>query len=104
MFKVSNLGQHDTMKTLIAANQSRFQIKKCFSVIFFSSIETKSRYFKISFVLADINYVNPGTPFFEVQNQIEKIQDFSLNFRQYFNDQPTIVSFTTLIEKNFPFF
>ena len=36
--------------------------------------------------------------------QIFNIQEYTLNFKHSFSDQPTVASFTRLIEKNFPFF
>ena len=102
--KICNLGQHDTTKTIITAKQSGVSFKQCISVTYFSSFERKSSFFMITFALGDIKYFNLGTLVSEDLNQIDNIQDFTMNFKQYFKDQPTIVSITTTIEKNFPFF
>ena len=58
----------------------------------------------IPFALVDIKYDIFETSFFEKIRQINKIQDFTKNFKHSFNDQPTIVSFTTLNEKYFLYF
>ena len=57
----------------------------------------------ITFVVTENNFNILRTPFFEKYKQNISIQDFTLIFRQSFNYQPTFVTFTTLIEKNFPF-
>ena len=58
----------------------------------------------ITFALADIKFIIRGTLFFEDYNQIDNIQDSTMNFKQSPKDQPTKVSFTTLIQMEFPFF
>ena len=57
----------------------------------------------IHFVLADLKYKNLGTPIFEKFDQNLNIRDFTINFKQFFNDQPATVCFTTVIETNFFF-
>ena len=54
--------------------------------------------------VADIKYIILKTPSFK--NDVPKIKTnvFNMDFLYSCNDQPTIVSFTTIFEKNFPFF
>ena len=54
--------------------------------------------------VAHKKYKTLETTFFEKNLQNLNNQDFTMNFKHSFNDQPKIVSFTTLIENNFPFF
>ena len=54
--------------------------------------------------VADIENYILRTPFFEKYIQNINIQDFTMNFKHFFNDQPTIASLTALFETNFPFF
>ena len=57
----------------------------------------------IPFAKADEKFIIRGTFFFNKDVQNVTIHDFTMNFEISFNDQPIIDSFTTLIEKNFPF-
>ena len=104
MFSVCNHDQHDTSKTLTIGNQSEVSIKQYNTVTCFSSIETISKVFMIPFAVPDIKHIVLGTPFFEKSIQINNKEDLTMNFKHSFNDQHTIASITTLIEKNLPFF
>ena len=57
----------------------------------------------IPFAVADIEYNIFGIPIFEKNIHTKSFQDFNKNLKHSFNDQSTIASFTTLIEKNFVF-
>ena len=54
----------------------------------------------IPFAVADVKNNILGSPFFEKYIQIDNIQDFTMHFKHLFVDQPTIASFTTVIEKS----
>ena len=88
----------------VDSNQSEIPFKQNISVTCFSSIETKSRYFMIFFTVADLKYKIIGTPSVEKYIQNIKFHGLTMNFNHSLNDQATIVSFTTLIEKVFPSF
>ena len=57
----------------------------------------------IPFAKADEKFIILGTSFFNKDVQNVTIHDFTMNFEISFKDQTIIDSFTTLIEKNFPF-
>ena len=104
LFDVCDHHQRDTSKRLTIANQSEVPSKQYISVTCFSSIETESRNFFIPFVVADIKVNTPWTPFIKKCIQSINIKDFFMTFKHCFNDQPSIASFTTLVEENFLFF
>ena len=86
-FNVCIYTQHVTSKTLTIANQSEVPFKQRISVTCFPSKRTKSRYFMIPSAVADIKYSILRTTLFEEYVQKIKIQDFTVNFKQSFNDQ-----------------
>ena len=60
-------------------------------------------YFIIAFALTDIIFDFVGSLRFEKHVQTFNIQDLTVNFKKSFNDLPIAPSFTTVIEKSFPF-
>ena len=104
MFNVCHHDQNDTTKTFSIANHSEVPFKQFTSVNFFSSKETKPRYFVITFVVAGINYIILGAPFFDKYVQNINIKGYTINFKYSFKDQPTIAFYTRSIEKDFAFF
>ena len=69
------------------------------SVTGFSSIQTNSIFFTTPFGVADIKYGILGAPFFKRCNQEINIQNLTMIFEHYFNDQPTTASSTALIKR-----
>ena len=87
------------------ANPFAVPIEQNLSVNCFSSIERKLVYFISFFAKTDTKYSFLGTPFFRKYIQKIRFHGITLVFRlSVGDDQPTIVSFTTLVEKNFPSF
>ena len=59
----------------------------------------------IPFDVAEFNYILfLGMQFYEKYIQNIILQDLTMKLKHSFNDQPTIVSLTTLIRLNFPYF
>ena len=104
MFIVCNYDQHDTSNTLTIAIQTEVRIKQYVFVTCFSIIETKSTEFMILFAVADFEYNIVRTVFSEKYIQNFDVQNFTMNLKHSFNNQPTVASFTTLNEKTFPNF
>ena len=101
LFNVCNKDQHDTSdnyrKSILSSNWTKFLCN------LFLIYEKKPRYFIIPFALVDIKYNIVGTTFFEKHVQKINIQDFIMNFKHSFFDQPTIACIFTLSGKKFPF-
>ena len=85
---------------MVIAKQSEVLIKKRISVTCLSSIETKAKFWKTRFAVVENNYNVLRAPFSEEHFQKNKIQNFTVIFECSSKDQPTNVSFPTLIEKN----
>ena len=102
-FKICDHDHYDTSQSLTIANETEVSITQ-YILTCFSSIETKWRHLMIPFAVADIKYNILGTPFFEKYVQKINNQDFTMNFKHSSIDQPANASFTTLVEKIFPFF
>ena len=88
----------------LSQNTLKVPVNQYLPVICSSFTETKSRCSIVPFAVDDINSKILGTPVFEKSFQKFKSQDFTMNSKHSFNDQPTTVSFTTVVEKNLPFF
>ena len=91
-------------KTLTVAKKFEVPIKQNVFVTFFSAIETKSRFLMIPFAVADFQGSTFGKQFFDKYRQRFNLHDSSMNFKYSFNDQLTIASFISLVEKNSFFF
>ena len=73
-------------------------IKNLFSVTCFSFIKAKSNSSFNLFAVADIKFKCLGTPLFEKYNRNINLHFSTMIFKHSLEDQPTAVSFTTLIE------
>ena len=65
MFNVCNQNQLETSRMPTNGSQSEVPTKTYLSVTFSSNIEKCTRYFISPLVVADIEYLFLGTPFFE---------------------------------------
>ena len=101
---ISDIGPHNTSKTLTVANQTEVPILHYASIILNTTIDDNSRYFSIPFAVADIKYNILGTPFFEDNIQNVNIQDCTLEFKYQSKTHPNSTKFTTLLSKDYPFF
>ena len=74
----SDIGPHNTSKTLTVANRTEVPILPYANIILNTTIDDNSRYFSVPFAVADIKYNILGTPLFEDKIQNINIQDFTL--------------------------
>ena len=86
----SDIGPHNTSKTLIVANQTEVPILYYSNIILNTTIDDNSCYFSVPFAVADIKYNIIGTPFFEDNIQNINIQDFTLEFKYQSKTHPII--------------
>ena len=100
----SDIGPHNTSKTLTVANQTEVPILYYANIILNTTIDDNSRYFSVPFAVADIKYKILGTPFFEDNIQNINIQDFTLEFKYQSKTHPNYANFTTLLSKDYPCF
>ena len=100
----SDIGPHNTSKTLTVANQTEVPILHYANIILNTTIDDNSRYFSVPFAVADIKYNILGTPFFEDNKQNINIQDFTLEFKYQSKTHPNSAKFTTLLPKDYPYF
>ena len=100
----SDIGPHNTSKTLTVANQTEVPILHYANIILNTTIDENSRYFSVPFAVADIKYNILGTPFFEENIQNINIQDFTLEFKYQSKTHPNYTKFTTLLSKDYPYF
>ena len=77
----SDIGPHNTSKTLTVANQTEVPIFYYANVVLTPTIDDNSRYFSVPFAVADIKYNIRGTPFFEDNIQNINNQEFTLEFK-----------------------
>ena len=103
-FNICIHDQHETSKMLAIANQFEVPIRKFIFATCFSSVETKSRYFMVPFVVTDFLNIILRKPFFEKYIQTINLEDCNINFKYSFIGRPTFVCFITLIKRNFPSF
>ena len=99
----SDIGLHNTSKTLNVANQTEVLILHYANIILNTTIDENSLYFSVLFAVADINYNILGTPFFEDNIQNINIQDFTLEFKYQSKTHPNYAKFTTLLSKDYPY-
>ena len=76
----SDMGPHNTSKTLTVADQTEVPILHYANIILKTTIDDNSRYFSVPFAVADIKYNILGTPFFEDNIYNINIQNFTLEF------------------------
>ena len=100
----SDIGPHNTSKTLTVANQTEVPILHYANIILNTTIDDNSRYFSVPFAVADIKYNILGTPFFEDNIQNINIQDFTLEFKYQSKTHQNYAKFTTLLSKDYPYF
>ena len=100
----SDIGLNHASKTLTVANQTEVPILHYANIILNTTIEDSSRYFTVSFAVADIKYNSFGTPFFEDNIQNLNIQDFTLEFKYQSKIHPNYAKITTLLSKDYPYF
>ena len=86
----SDVGPNHASKTLTVANQTEVPILHYANIILNTTIEDSSRYFTVSFAVADIKYNILGTPFFEDNIQNINIQDFTLEYKYQSKYTPTM--------------
>ena len=99
----SDIGPHNTSKTLTVANQNEVSILHA-NIILNTNIDDNSRYLSVPFAVADINYILLGTPFSEDNLQNINIQDFTLEFKYQSKTHPNYTKFTTLLSEDYPYF
>ena len=100
----SDIGPHNTSKTLTVANQNEVPIVHYANIMLNTTIDDNCRYFSVPFAVADIIYNILGTPFFEDYIQNINIQDFTLEFKYQSKTHPNYAKFTTLLSKDNPYF
>ena len=100
----SDIGLNHTSKTLTVANQTEVPILHYAKILLNTTIDDNSRYFSVSFAVADIKYNILGTLFFEDKIQNINIQDFTLEFKYQSKTLPNYANFTTLLSKDYPYF
>ena len=100
----SDIGPHNTSKTLIVANHIEVPILHYAKIILNTTIDNISRYFSVPFAVADIKYNILGTPFFEDNIQNINIQDFTLEYKYQSKIHPNYTKFTTLLSKDYTYF
>ena len=100
----SDVGPTRNSKTLTVANQTEVPILHYANIILNTTIDEDSRYFSVTFAVADIKYNILGTPFFEDNIQNINIQDFTFEFNYQSKTHPNYVKFTTLLSKEYPYF
>ena len=100
----SDIGPNNTSKTLTVANRTEVPILHYANIILNTPIDDNSRYFSVSFAVADIKYNILGTPFFEDNIQNINIQDFTLEFKYQSKTHPNYAKFTTHLSKDYPYF
>ena len=86
----SDIGPHNTSKTLPVANQTEVPILHYANIILNTTIDDNSRYFSVPFAVADIKYNILGTPFFEDKIQKINIQYFTLEFKYQSKTHPNL--------------
>ena len=92
----SDIGPHNTSKTLTVANQTEVPILHYANIILNTTIDDNSRYFSKPFAVADIKYKILGTPFFEDNIQNINIQDFTLEFKYQSKTHPNYAKITPI--------
>ena len=100
----SDIGPHNTSKTLTVANQTEVPVLHYANIILNTTNDDNSCYFSVPFAIADIKYNILGTPFFEDIIQNIKIQEFTLEFKYQSKKHPNYAKFTTLLSKDYPLF
>ena len=100
----SDIGTHNTSKTLTVANQTEVPILHYANIILITTIDDNARYFPVPFAVADIKYNIIGTPFFDDNIQNISIQQFTLEFKYQSKTHPNYATFTTLLSKDCPYF
>ena len=103
-YHTSDIGPHNTSKTITVANQTEVPILHYANVILNSTIDDNSCYFSVLFAVADIKYNILGTLFFEDNIQNINIQDFTLEFKYQSKTHPNYAKFTILLSKDYPYF
>ena len=100
----SDIGPHNTSKTLTVANQTEVPILHYANIILNTTIDENFRYYSVPFAVADIKDNIFGTPFFEDNMQNINIQNFTLEFKYQSKIHPNYTNFTTLLSKDYPYF
>ena len=100
----SDIGPHNTSKTLTVANQTEVPLLHYANIILNTTIDDNSRYFSVPFAVADIKYNILGKPFFGDGIKNINIQDFTLEFKYQSKTHPNYAKFTTLLSKDYPYF
>ena len=100
----SDIGPHNTSKTLTVANQTEVPILHYANIVLNTTIDDNSRYFSVLFAVADIKYNILGKPFVADNIQNINIQDFTLEFKYQSKTPPNYAKFTTLLSKDYPYF
>ena len=100
----SDIGPHNTSKTLTVANQTEVPLLHYANIILNTTIDDNFRYFSVPFAVADIKYSILGTPFFEDNIQNKNIRDFTLEFKYRSKTLPNYAKFTTLLSEDYPYF
>ena len=98
----SDIGPHNTSKTLPVANQTEVPILHNANIILNTTIDDNSRNFSVPFAVADIKYNIVFTPFIQDNLQNINIQDFVLEFKYQSKTHPNYAKFTTLLSKDYP--